>query len=490
MDYREKTVLVVGAGRSGTASARFLLGRGARVILSDSKKREALEPAVSGLLESAARSSGELTLELGGNPGESYAAADLVIVSPGIPLSLPFLEISRKAGIPVIAEIELAYRHLKGKILGITGSNGKTTTTTLTVELLTGAGMKARAAGNIGTPLIQFVDESTNDDIYVVELSSFQLEAISAFRPFAAALLNLTPDHIDRHGGFEEYIAAKARIFMNQTAGDFAVLNADDPRTAAMAASAYPCGARNAECGAESRPAEISVRAKTLLFSRKGEVAAGAFVRKDRVIFRGDDGEKELFLVDAIRMKGAHNLENVLASSLLALSTGAPPESLPESIRKFHGVEHRLEHVASIGGVAYFNDSKATNVDAVIKALEAFEGGIHLIAGGRDKDGDFAALRPLVGERVKQVILIGEASEKMRRALSGAAEICSAASLPEAVALGRASAGRGDVVLLAPACASFDMFENFEHRGRVFKEAVCSFSAEPAPPSFQTTTEG
>jgi len=451
MDYKGKTVLVAGAGLSGIASARFLLNRGARVILSDSKKREALEPAVSGLLKSAASSSGELTLELGGNRKESFASADLVVVSPGMPLSLPFFEISRKAGVPVIAEIELAYRHLKGKVIGITGSNGKTTTTTLTAELLAGAGLKARAAGNIGTPLIGFADESTPDDIYVVELSSFQLEAIETFRPYAAALLNLTPDHMDRYDGFEDYIAAKARIFMNQTAGDFAVLNADDPRTAAMAAS---------------------VRPRALLFCRTREVSAGVFVRDGRVIFRNGDRENELFTADAIRIKGAHNLENVLASSLMALLAGAQPESLEANIRKFRGVEHRLEHVASIGGVAYFNDSKATNVDAVIKALEAFPGGIHLIAGGRDKDGDFTALRPLVGERVKQVILIGEAAGKMRRALSGVTEICDAATLPEAVAFGRAAAKPGDVVLLAPACASFDMFENYEHRGRVFKEAV------------------
>jgi len=456
MDYKGKTVLVAGAGRSGIASAGFLLSRGARVILSDSKTREALEPAVSGLLESTASCTGKLILELGGNRGESFAAADLVVVSPGIPLSLPFFEISRKTGIPIIAEVELACRHLKGKIIGITGSNGKTTTTTLTAELLAGAGLKARAAGNIGTPLVQFVGASTPDDIYVVELSSFQLEAIDAFRPFVAAMLNLTPDHMDRYDGFEEYIAAKARIFMNQTADDYAVLNADDPRTAAMAAS---------------------VKSRVSLFCRTGEVSTGVFVRNNRVIFRDGDCEKELFHIDAIRIKGAHNLENVLASSLMALIAGAPPESLTENIGKFHGVEHRLEHVASIDGVEYFNDSKATNVDAVVKALEAFPGGIHLIAGGRDKDGDFDALRPLVGERVRQVILIGEAAGKMRRALSGVTAVSDAASLPEAVEFARTAARPGNVVLLAPACASFDMFENYEHRGRVFKEAVSRLAA-------------
>ena len=449
-----KTVLVAGAGLSGIASARFLLGRGARVILSDSKQRDELEPGISALLESATCFSGELTLELGGNRGESFANADLVVVSPGMPLSSPFFEISRKAGVPVIAEIELAYRHLKGKIIGITGSNGKTTTTTLTAELLSGAGLKAYAAGNIGTPLVQFAEESTPDDIYVVELSSFQLEAISEFRPFAAALLNLTPDHMDRYDRFEDYIAAKARIFMNQTVGDFAVLNADDPRTAAMTAS---------------------VRAGTLLFSRTAEVSAGAFVRNGRVVFRSREGDRELFPVDAIQIRGAHNLENVMAASLLALAAGASPESLEANIRKFRGVEHRLEYIASIGGVDYFNDSKATNVDAVIKALEAFAGGIHLIAGGRDKDGDFAALRPLVEKRVKQLIVIGEAAEKMRIALSGSTEIRNTFSLQEAVAISRAAAAPGDVVLLAPACASFDMFDNYEHRGRVFKETVRAF---------------
>ncbi|MDR0311453.1 MAG: UDP-N-acetylmuramoyl-L-alanine--D-glutamate ligase [Acidobacteriota bacterium] len=457
MNYKGKTVLVAGAGRSGIAAARFLLGRGARVVLSDSKTREALEPAVSDLLESAADSSGELTLELGGNRRESFAAADLVVVSPGMPLSLPFFEISRKAGIPVIAEIELAYRHLKGKIIGITGSNGKTTTTTLTAELLTGAGIKARAAGNIGTPLIQFVDGSTPEDVYVVELSSFQLEAIAAFRPFAATLLNLTPDHMDRYDGFEEYVAAKARIFMNQAAGDFAVLNADDQQTASII---------------------NSVRVRPLFFSRTGEIPAGVFIRNRRVIFHNGKSEKELFPVDAVRIKGAHNMENVLASSLLALCAGAPPESLEAGIRKFNGVEHRLEHVASIGGVSYFNDSKATNVDAVIKALEAFPGRIHLIAGGRDKGGDFTVLRPVVGERVTQLILIGEAAGKMRRALSGAADIREAASMSEAVKAGRAAARPGDVVLLAPACASFDMFENFEHRGRAFKDAVLALNED------------
>ena len=450
-DYRGRSVLVAGAARSGIAAARFLLKCGARVIISEARRREALEPHIAELLESASHTPGELVLELGGNRSESFAAVDLVVVSPGMPLSLPFFAISREAGIPVIAEIELAWRHLKGMIIGITGSNGKTTTTALATELLAGAGLKAQAAGNIGTPLIEFVEQSVSEDIYVVELSSFQLESIGEFRPFAATILNLTPDHMDRYLGFEDYIAAKGRIFMNQQGEDVAVLNADDPRTAAMA---------------------NGISARTLFFSRTREVLSGAFIRHGKVFFRDGQKERELFPVEAMQLKGNHNLENVLAASLLALTAGAPPESLEEGIRKFRGVEHRIEYVAEIDGVMYYNDSKATNVDAAIKSLEAFPGNIHLIAGGRDKEGDFTALRPLVRERVKQLLLIGEAANKFRKALSGATEIHDMASLPEAVAHGYAAAEPGDVVLLAPACASFDMFDDYEHRGRVFKETV------------------
>ena len=450
MEYRGKTALIAGAAKSGLASARFLLGRGARVILTDIRTEDALQSEISALRDLAAHS-GELVLELGGHRATSFARCDLVIVSPGIPLSLPFFEISRKAGIPVIAEVELACRHLKGKIIGITGSNGKTTTTTLVADLLNGAGLKAYSAGNIGTPLVSFAPDSSAADFYSVELSSFQLESIREFRPFIASILNLTPDHMDRYAGFEEYVAAKQRIFMNQEQTDFAVLNAEDPRTAAM---------------------ERQVRAKTYLFSRQLVTNRGAFVRNGRVIFRDERGEKDLFAVSAIGLKGTHNLENVLAACAMAILAGAPPESLEDSVRKFRGVEHRIEWVSTIDGVEYYNDSKATNVDAAAKALESFPGNILLIAGGRDKAGDFSGLRALVRERVKHVILIGEASDKIRQALRGAADMSEASTMPEAVAACRSLARPGDVVLLAPACASFDMFDNYEHRGRVFKEAV------------------
>lgn len=451
MSYSGKTVLVAGAGRSGIAAARFLLARNARVVLTDIQNRNSLETALTPLFK-IAENSGELILELGGHRNESFGNCDLVVASPGIPLDLPIFEISRKAGIPIIAEVELAYRHLKGNIIGITGSNGKTTTTTLVSQLLTGTGLKGYAAGNIGAPLINFVADSSPEDIYAVELSSFQLEGIENFRPLIGSILNLARDHMDRYAGFEDYVSAKRRIFMNQKKSDFAVLNADDSRTAEM---------------------ETDVCSKPVMFSRKKNVSYGAFVRNGRVIFRNEVGEKDLFSVSTIPLKGTHNLENVLASCAMAILAGAPAEGLEENVRRFKGVEHRIEFVCEFDGVQYFNDSKATNVAATIKALEAFQGKILLIAGGRDKEGDFTILRSLVRERVKHMVLIGESAGKIKKALSNATDIRNAESMQEAVLVCRELAEPGDVVLLAPACASFDMFENYEHRGRVFKEAVC-----------------
>jgi len=448
--YSGKTILVVGAALSGIASAEFLLLRGARVVLTDLQPEELLAKSIAPL-KKLARTSGELILELGRHQPDSFRNCDFVVVSPGVPLSLPFFQESRSAGIPVIGEIELACRHLPGKILGITGSNGKTTTTSLLAELLIGAGLKAHVAGNIGAPLIAFASQSTPDDIFSTELSSFQLESIVEFRPSAGAILNLTPDHLDRYPSFDTYIAVKQRIFMNQHETDYAVLNADDPRVV---------------------PTASAVRSTPVWFSRQKEPDCGTFVRGRRVCYRKAGLERELFPVDAIALRGSHNLENVLAACALALLAGASPDTLEKTVRNFKGVEHRLEWVAEIEGVQYFNDSKATNVDATAKSLESFPGKIHLIAGGRDKNGDFATLRPLVEKRVKHLVLIGEAAGKIREALSGATEISSAASLPDAVWRCKEKADPGDVILLAPACASFDMFDDYGHRGRVFKEAV------------------
>jgi UDP-N-acetylmuramoylalanine--D-glutamate ligase len=447
-DYRGQTALVVGAARSGIAAAGFLLARGARVVLTDTRNEAELELAP---LRGLARVSGALVLELGGHRADSFRSCDFAVVSPGVPLALPFFAACRREGIPIIAEVELAFRHLKGKILGITGSNGKTTTTTLVAELLRGAGLRAWAAGNIGNPLIGFAASSAPDDFYVVELSSFQLESIDAFRPFVAALLNLTPDHMDRYRDFSDYSAAKERIFLNQTRADFAVLNQDDPRTAAMAAG---------------------VAAAPVLFSRLQQVAHGTCVHAGRLVYRRDQELTDLCAAAEIPLPGSHNLENVLAAAAIALLAGAAPDRLAPVVRTFAGVEHRLEFVAELNGIKYFNDSKATNVDATVKSLEAFPGNILLIAGGRDKGGDFTPLRPLVAQRVKHLILLGEAAGKIREALADVVETSSAASLAEAVLLASRGAAPGDIVLLAPACASFDMFQNYEHRGRVFKEAV------------------
>ena len=447
--------MVVGAARSGIAAARFLLTSGARVILTDSKELESL-PDVSALLRPADYS-GELVLELGGHRDESFRKCDLVVVSPGVPLSIPQFQISRKSGIPIVAEVELASLHMKGKIIGITGSNGKTTTTQLVSELLTGVGLRGFAAGNIGKPLISLAADSTPEDIIAVELSSFQLEGIRTFRPFIASILNLTPDHMDRYAGFDDYISAKQRIFINQDKTDFAVLNRDDIRTFAMAAQ---------------------VPSTAFTFSRLSEVEHGAFTREGTVVYRDEAGERELFPVSAIRLKGAHNLENVLAGCTMAILAGARPESLERSVRGFNGVEHRIEWVAEIGGVQYFNDSKATNVDATIKSLEAFPSNILLIAGGRDKAGDFSVLRSLVRKRVKHLVLIGEAAGKIRKALSGTVGMSEAGDMGEAVSTCSRLAQSGDIVLLAPACASFDMFRDYEHRGRAFKDAVRKIQVE------------
>ncbi|MBN2317650.1 MAG: UDP-N-acetylmuramoyl-L-alanine--D-glutamate ligase [Acidobacteria bacterium] len=449
-NYDGKTVLVAGAGRSGLAAARFLIGSGARVILTDSRDRKALNASISGLVESTGNT-GALELELGQHRPESFERCDFAVVSPGVPLALPQFALCRKAGIPIMAEIELAFRHLQGRIIGITGSNGKTTTTTLVSELLKGAGLRSYAAGNIGIPLTDLVADSTPEDIYAVELSSFQLEGIRDFQPWIGSILNLTPDHMNRYDSYEDYVAAKQRIFMNQGTTDFAVLNADNSGTASLAAG---------------------LKATPVMFSRLKEISYGAFVRNERVIFRDPGGERTLFPLESIKLKGFHNLENVLAASTMAILAGAPPESLDNSIQKFKGVEHRIEFVSEIDGVQYFNDSKATNVDAAIKSIESFPGNIFLIAGGQDKGGDFSLLRNPARQRVKHLVLIGESSDIIRDSLGGEVETSNAGTMQEAVLICKQNAKPGDIVLLAPACASFDMFQDYEHRGRTFKDAV------------------
>jgi UDP-N-acetylmuramoylalanine--D-glutamate ligase len=355
----------------------------------------------------------------------------------------------------------LAFRFLQGRIIAITGSNGKTTTTTLVGEILNKSGKKTLVGGNIGTPVISLAGQSSPDHLLVLEISSFQLETIQQFRPWIAAILNITPDHLDRHHTFQAYVDAKARIFENQQAEDFALLNADDSNLA---------------------PLKSKIHAGLNWFSRTQPVENGTSLEKDEIVFRSSGRVTSVLPVRDIQLKGAHNLENVLAAVCVAMLAGCEPEKVRQAVAEFRGVEHRLEPVATIHGVAYFNDSKATNVDATIKALESFPGNIHIILGGKDKGSDYSVLVPLLRERAKTVYLIGAAAEKIASQIQGATRIVHSGTLDRAVRQASETAASGDIVLLAPACASFDQFENYEQRGRIFKELVRALAAKGARP--------
>lgn len=442
-------ILIVGLAKSGVAAARFAASRGARVTINDAKPAERLGPEARTLEAEGIR------VVAGEHPEELFRSADLVVVSPGVPADMPALDASRAAGVPVISEVELAARHLRGRIVGITGSNGKTTTTTLIYEVLRDGGLDATVAGNIGTPLVSLVDASTDDQWHVVELSSFQLELIDTMRVHRAVLLNITPDHLDRHGTMEAYVAAKGRIFENQTDEDLAVLNADDPQVAEFA----------------DRTA-----ARVCFFSRAGELGAGVCRIGGDLVWSAAGNVREVLMpIAEIPLFGEHNLENVCAVLAVGRDLGIPVERMRETIRRFRGVEHRLERVADVDGVAYFNDSKATNTDAALKAIEAFDGrpGLTvLVLGGRGKGQDFTVLAGPVRGRVRHAVLIGEAAGEIEAALEGACSTSRAGSMAEAVRLASEAAQPGDRVVLAPACSSFDMFENFEHRGKIFKQEV------------------
>lgn len=445
LDLTNKRVLVVGLGRSGVASALFLKSRGAHVTVSDAKSEEQLGEQIPTLLDHG------ISVETGRHGERTFQNQDLIVVSPGVPVDSPPLVQARALGAPVIGEIELAAEFLAGPIVAVTGSNGKTTTTTLVGEILAKSGVKTLVGGNIGNPAISLVEEATPQTAIVLEVSSFQLETIHTFRPKVALVLNITPDHLDRHVTFEAYVNAKARIFENQTSSDFTVLNADDPTCVGLASR---------------------IRAQVFWFSRKRELDRGAFLYKAQLIFRGDGSDLEIMPVSEVPLKGTHNVENVLASVCAGALMGCDPARIRDVVRDFKAVEHRLEYVATVRGVDYYNDSKATNVDATIKALESFPGNIHLILGGKDKGSDYAVLNHLLRQRVKCVYTIGAAAEKIQSQIHGAAEIIASGSIEAAVKKASASAQPGDIILLAPACASFDQFQNYEHRGRVFKELV------------------
>ena len=439
-----KQVLVVGLARTGVATALFCAARGARVTATEERPESQIAETAAKL-----RAAG-VTLELGGHGAETFVQQDLIVPSPGVSPAMPALAAARAIGIPVWSEIELAWRFLRGRLICITGSNGKTTTTSLAGHILETAGLPVQVAGNIGTPLISRVDVSSDAGFTVVEASSFQLESISAFRPDVAVLLNLTQDHLDRHGSFEAYGRMKMRMFENQTEEDAAILNADN-----AAAAQY----------APSRP-------RVFWFSRQRRVASGCFLRDDEIVLRRDGSETVLLRRRDIGLRGEHNVENVLAAAAAAKLVGVEPGAIAEGVRSFAGVEHRIEFVATISGVDYFNDSKATNVDATLKALDAFPGNVLVILGGKDKGCDYTILRDALRRHARMVLLIGSAADKIEAELGGVVPAERAGTMARAVEIAAARAQPGDTVLLAPACASFDQFESYEHRGRAFKQLV------------------
>lgn len=447
MELKGKKVLVVGLGKSGLSAALFLRRQGAQVTVSDMRSAAALAKEIPALLEHG------IMVESGGHGLLTFRRQDLIVVSPGVPLDTPELVQVKAFGLPVIGELELASQYLKGKILAITGSNGKTTTTALTGELLSASGIPTLVGGNIGVPVVDLIDQSADETWSVLEVSSFQLESTKLFHPQIAVILNITPDHLDRHGTFENYAMAKERIFGAQTKADALVLNADNARAAASAAR---------------------TAARVYWFSLEEPVVQGAWVQDGQIFFRSapDAVAEPIIELKRIPLKGAHNVENVLAAVCAARLAGAAAATIARAIEGFRAVEHRLEFVAVDNGVEYYNDSKATNVDAAAKAIAAFPGCIHLILGGKDKNSNYADLSDLLRRRVKAVYTIGSAAQKIESQIRGMVPIVSCETLDKAIAAARGAAHPGDVVLLSPACSSFDQFENYEHRGRVFKELV------------------
>ena len=447
MELKGKKVLVVGLGKSGLAAALFLRRRGALVTVSDVRSAEALAKDITALLDEG------IMVETGGHGLLTFRRQDLIVVSPGVPLNTPELAQVKSFGLPVIGELELAARFLKGKMLAITGSNGKTTTTALVGEILEKAGIPTLVGGNIGVPVVALIEQSTDETWSVLEVSSFQLESTVQFRPSIAVILNITPDHLDRHGSFENYALAKERIFAAQHEDDFVVLNADNARAAQAAARSV---------------------ARVYFFSMEHSVLRGAWVEEGTIVFRTgkDEPIEKIMPLSGITLKGAHNVENVLAAVCAARLAGATAEQVRAGVEGFQAVEHRLEYVTTINGVEFYNDSKATNVDATAKAIAAFQTGIHLILGGKDKGSDYTQLSPLLRSRVRAVYTIGAAAAKIESHLRGVVSILSCETLDNAVDAAGSAARPGEVVLLAPACSSFDQFENYEQRGKVFKELV------------------
>ncbi len=445
MDLRGKRVLVVGLARTGLATARFLKKRGAIVSATEIKRREEIDKDVDREVNGMG-----IPVEWGGHCEKTFASQDLIVMSPGVDLAIEPIQKAKKRGVPILSEIELAFRFIHVPIIAVTGTNGKTTTTLLIGAMLKEEGRRVGVGGNVGEPLILFVDEEKGWDVLVAEISSFQLETIETFRPRISVLLNITEDHLDRYPSYADYIEAKSRIFTNQTSEDDAVLNGDDPIVLKLAES---------------------VKAKKVFFSLRERANRVAFYDPPHIVLRIEDKEEVYSLANA-PLKGIHNVENMMAAITVSRLFHCSKTAIEKVLNRFEGIEHRLELVREIRGVRYYNDSKGTNVGAVVKSLQSFSEPLILIAGGKDKEGDLSPLKELIRTRVRSMILIGEARERMARELGGLTNTTMARDLEEAVYLAHQAAREGDVVLLSPACSSYDMFKDYRERGNLFKEAV------------------
>jgi len=444
MDLKGKKVLVVGLARTGIATAKFLKAKGSLVTATEVKPKEEMKEAVQAL------EGMDISTEWGGHQTETFLKQDIIVVSPGVDLNIEPIQKAIKHGVRVVSEIELAYHFIHVPIIAVTGTNGKTTTTLLVGEMLKEDGRKVGVGGNVGEPLILFADGKDRWEVLVVEISSFQLEAIKDFRPRISVLLNITEDHLDRYPRYDDYIEAKVRVFANQNSGDLAVLNRDDPIVMQF---------------------REKVKAKKVLFSLKEKLGEGAFSNGQTIFLRlGEKGEE--YSIAKTPLKGIHNVENMMAALTAARIFGCSKKSIQTVLDRFKGLEHRLEFVREIKGVRFYNDSKGTNVGSVVKSLQSFSEPVTLIAGGKDKNGDLSPLEALIQKRVKHLILIGEAKERMNRELGGLTDTVMAKTMEKAVLLAHQKAKAGEVVLLSPACSSFDMFKDYKERGKVFKEAV------------------
>ncbi len=443
MEFRDREIVIIGTKRSGLAAAELLLRSGARVRAISDKPLTPEERAVfDGLGVPIATQSAEALFG-----SDLDRAPDLIVLSPAVPADLPLLREARGRGIPILGEVELASHFLRGPVIGITGTNGKTTTTALTGYILKESGISCQVGGNIGKAVTAMVETSAESQWNVLELSSFQLEGIECFRARIGACLNVTPDHLDRHHDFESYASAKARLFETQRDGDMAVLNYED---------------------ATCRSFASRTKAKVFWFSSAQRVPSGVWLENERLML----GDKPLMARTGIHLRGMHNVENVMAAALIAHLAGVAPDRIAGAVETFPGVEHRIEFVRKLDGVEYYNDSKATNVDSTQKAIDAFDGGLWIILGGKDKGSDYRPLGESLAKKAKSALLIGSAAPIIESHLTGVLPLANCGTLSAAVEYARKHATAGDTVLLAPACASFDQFENFEHRGRVFKQLV------------------